>query len=227
MTMRLRALLILALFSATPSLGVVTFGVPVASAENQPAVLLTINSPASGTMVHPGQTVVLTVAAIGSASITRAAVIGEDPFGFSRTSATVPAQFSFTVPLRIASRRFDFTATGATAAGELVRSASIEIDVERPDLPRTLSTLLPVLVMGVTGERSPVIVTATFPDDSVVDVTRSSLVTYQVVDRNIATVDAEGIVTAGRPGQTSLTVTYALKAQTVRATLPVTVKGRR
>ena len=210
----------------TVLLGVVAFGIPAASAQDAPAVLLTITSPAPGTVVSPGQTVVLTVAAIGNASITYVAVVGEDPFGLSATSTTVPAQFSFTVPSRIASRPFDFTATGATVTGAPVRSAPIEIDVERPDLPRTLSTLLPSLTLGVTGERSPVVVTGTFPDDSVVDVTRSSHVTYQVADQNIATVDAEGVVTAVRPGSTSLTATYTLGAQTVRATLPVIVKSQ-
>ncbi len=214
MAMRPRALLILALLSPA-----------TAGAQDAPPALR-ITSPASGTVVHPGQTVVLTVTAIGNARIARAAVIGEDPFGLSATSSTVPARFSFTVPSRIASRPFDFTATGATAAGQLVRSASIEIDVERPDLPRTLTTLLPSLTMGVTGERSPVVVTARFSDDRVVDVTRSSRVTYQIVDQNIATIDAEGIVTAVGPGQTSLSVKYTLNAQTVRATLPVRVQAQ-
>src|SRR6185436_14095449 len=88
----------------TVLLGVLTFGMPVASAQDPPAVLLTITSPAPGTVVNPGQTVVLTVAAIGNASIAQVAVVGEDPFGLSTTSTTVPAQFSFTVPSRIASR---------------------------------------------------------------------------------------------------------------------------
>lgn len=208
-------------------LALATLSIATPSAQEPWPVLLTITGPAAGTAVSPGEAIVVTVAALGTASVTRAEVIGEQPFGMSGTPvANVPAQFTFTVPARIASRRFTFTAIGTTSAGQTIRSESIEVDVERAGLPGALSTLMPTVTMGVTGEESPVVLLATFPDNTVVDVTRSSRVSYQVVDPNIATVDSNGIITAVRSGSTSLTATYSLNGQSIRMTVPVTVKSQ-
>jgi hypothetical protein len=55
-------------------------------------------------------------------SFTSVGVIGWDPFGISdlATSATsVPAQFSFTVPVQIACGNYAFSADGTTASGTI------------------------------------------------------------------------------------------------------------
>jgi hypothetical protein len=127
------------------------------------------------------------------------------------------------IPAKLACRTYALTAVGTTTSGRDVESDPILIDVERPDIPTSISPLMPSINFSVLGEQSPVILVATFPDGSILEVTRSSSVTYFSSNTSIATVDANGMVTAVATGNASLTTTYTLNGQNVRATIPVRV----
>jgi hypothetical protein len=192
-----------------------------AGQQSQP--LLQITSPTAGTVVNPGQTMTVAVTSPASASFSQVAVIGEDPIGFSSIATSVPAQFSFTIPTDIACRTYMLTAVGTTASGQSAESATILIDVERPDLPTSLSALLPGITFEAQGEQSPAVILATFSDGSVLDVTESSNVAYSSSNTSIAMVDAAGTVTGVAAGSASVRATYTQGTQSVQVAIPVTV----
>lgn len=194
---------------------------PCLGQQNQPA--LQITSPTEGSVVNPGQTITVSVASPNNTSISQVGVIGEDPIGFSTLATSVPATFSMTIPTDIACRTFMLTAVGATPSGQSAQSATIIIDVERPDMPTALSTQIPGLSFEVLGEQFPLILFAKFPDGSILEVTRSSYVTYSSSNAAIATVDANGIVTGGSAGTATVTATYTLNGQSVTTAVPVAV----
>jgi hypothetical protein len=187
------------------------------------APTIQISSPASGTIVNPGQNVQVIVISPSDVTFTQVAVIAEDPIGFSIVQASVPVQFSFTIPANISCGSYSLTASGITTSGQSVSSDLILIDVERPDMPLSISTPTPVVTISTPGEESPISVVATFAGGSILDVTNSSNLTYSSSQTSIATVDANGIVTAVAPGQTSVLATYTQGNQSTQAGVGIIV----
>jgi hypothetical protein len=108
-----------------------------------------------------------------------------------------------------------------------MESAPIQIDIERPDLPVSLSTLASSsLFLETQGEIDRLIVLASSVDGSSrVDVTHSTLVTYVSSNPAIATVDSSGTVTAVAAGTISISVTYTLGSHNLQISIPVTVQN--
>ncbi len=89
--------------------------------------LLQITSPASGTVVHPGQVVVISVSA--DPSVSHVAIMGEDPLGFSQTTNGQPLHFQLTIPSNTTIGSYNVTAMGS-ADRSLVASAPISLQVD-------------------------------------------------------------------------------------------------
>jgi serine/threonine protein kinase len=190
---------------------------------------LEITSPAGGSIFNPSQTITLTVTSPANVSFTSVDVMGWPPFGKSDLATSVPAQFSFTVPVQIDCGNYAFSANGTTASHKLVDSAPIWLDVEPSDFPTSLVTsgwdealANPTLTFEV-GESAPLSVFAKFADGSVLNVSRSSFVTYTSSSRSVATVDKHGVVTAVASGSVSIKANYIVGADTRSLTIPVTV----
>ena len=83
---------------------------------------LEITSPAGGSIFNPSQTITLTVTSPANVSFTSVDVMGWPPFGKSDLATSVPAQFSFTVPVQIDCGNYAFSANGTTASHKLVDS---------------------------------------------------------------------------------------------------------
>jgi Bacterial Ig-like domain (group 2) len=179
-------------------------------AASQSTTQLQITSPASNAIVHPGQTLAITVVSPSNTGFSNVAVIGEDPIGFSNVANSLPAQVSLAIPANIACRRYMLTAVGSTSSGQNAQSPTILIDVERPDMPSALSTSISGISFQVIGEKGPMILLATFQDGSTLDVTESSNVAYASSNASVANIDPNGIVTAVAPGSASITATYTL-----------------
>ncbi len=192
-----------------------------AAQQNPPQ--LQISTPPDGTVVHPGETVSVTVTSPAGVAFSQVGVIGQDPLGLSDIATSVPATFSFTIPTDIRCGTYMLTADGTTASGESVESATILIDVERPDVPVSLSPLMPGITFEAQGEQSPVVVLATFSDGSILDVTRSSYLAYSSANTGIATVDSNGVVTGVSAGSTLVKAIYSLNGQSVELHVPVAV----
>jgi len=182
--------------------------------------LLAITSPTSGTVVSPGQTITVSVESPANTPFAIVGLLGGD-LGFLGAVRSVPAQFSVTIPADIAAARtYLLTANGRTVTGQNA-SATTLIDVERPDLPASISAQLSQIIFDVQGEDFSIVLVATFPDGKILDVTRSSKVTYSSSNPNVATVDAGGVVTSTGEGSGSITATYGPPNQNVQLTIPV------
>lgn len=186
---------------------------------------LQITSPTDGTIANPGQTLTVSVTSPGNASFSGVFLIGENPIGFSPSQTSVPAQFSITIPADTDAGPHMLTAMGTTTSGQTVQSATILIDVERPDMPVALSAQMPAsqVTLEALGQQFHAILFAAFSDGSVLAVTQSSYVAYSSSDTTIATVDNNGMVTGISAGTATITATYTLSGQSVQTTLSVTV----
>lgn len=203
-------------------LGTLMGSVPSPAQQGQP--VLQITSPAPNTIVNPGQTLSVTVTSPANAQLSQIAVVGETPIGSNSTASSVPTTFSLAVPNNIsACRAYMLTAVGTTTSGQFVHSATILVDIERADMPTAINPQIPSLTFKALGEQFPLALLGTFPDGSVLDVTESSYVTYSSVNTSVATVDANGMVTGGSAGSTTITATYTLNGQRVQTVVPVTV----
>ncbi len=190
-------------------------------------VALEIASPASGAIVNQGQTMSVSVKSPANVTFANVAVVGEGPVGTRMIQSSVPAQLSFTIPSDVASKSYMLTAFGTTASGQNAESDAILIDIERPDLPVSIAATMNTLSFEIPGHQFPLTLLGTFADGSVLDITRSSHVTYATANASSATVDAQGIVTSKGPGQTYITATYTLKGRSVRAKIPTELSPRR
>jgi hypothetical protein len=83
-------------------------------------------------------------------TFTNVGVVAESPIGMTTLASGVPAQFSLNIPANIACRRYIVTADGTTAAGQH-GSASVTIDVERPDMPTSIRAALPSVGFEAPG----------------------------------------------------------------------------
>jgi hypothetical protein len=198
----------------------IVVGLPVV-ANAQP--VLEISAPTAGSVINPGQTMTVNVTSPANVTFTKVGVVAESPIGMATTLASgVPAQFSLNIPTNIACRRYMVTADGTTASGQHV-STSVTIDVERPDMPSSIRTLLPWITFEAPGGRFWVKILGSFSGGSVLDVTASSNVVYVSSDATVATVSASGEVRAISAGAAVVTVTYGPSAQGILTTIPVSV----
>ena len=183
------------------------------------AQTLQITSPADGTVVSPGQVVVVTVAASGAQFNMVTLLARSFPNGNVLTSS--PYEFSIQIPSDNRLGRFVFTASGTTGPGQVFYSDPISIDVERPDAPISLSVNPSILTNMSVGNQSYIRdVQATFADGSTLNVENSDLTSFECDTPAVATVDANGMVNAIAPGVASIYVSYGgLSFQ-----VPVTVR---
>lgn len=176
--------------------------------------LLHILSPVSGLVVHPGQTVTITLAA--NSSVQRLVVVGQHPLGMARVAAggaagivaqgqgdARPQQFLLTIPSAIQPGIYRVTAVGRTSGGP-VESEALALTVERPDEPTRIWAEPSSIQFTHVGDRIPLRVLGVFADGSQTDLTRSSRTTFTSADPRVASITAEGVVTAAGEGKTSI-----------------------
>ena len=163
-----------------------------------------ITSPADGSPVNPGQTLIVSVSVSGAAPA-QLMVVGEDPIGFSQAFTSAPYQFSIQIPSDIQPGMYTLAAWGATASGDTIESEFISIDVERPDSPSSF-TVEPASLSLWIGDQTSLRLVGTYGDSSTVDLTKSTQTSYVSQSPNVATVTADGFVTALGPGSTQIVI---------------------
>ena len=175
---------------------------------------LRILSPASDSVVRPGQMVTISVAA--DASVEKLALIGQHPLGVGRIVSGGapgivtrgqgefrPIQFSLLIPVDTQPGIYRVTAMGRVS-GDDIESEAVTVDVEKSEEPRSIRTEPAVIHFEHVGDQIPVRVLGTFADDSREELTKSSKTTFTSADPRVATVTAGGVVTAVGPGKTSI-----------------------
>src|ERR1700722_14430132 len=187
------------------------------------AASLQITSPTSGSIVSPGQPMSVSVVSPANISFTQVAIIGEDPIGFSSIATQLPAQLSMSVPAVIACGSYMLTAFGTTGTGPSSQSATILVDVERSDLPLSLSAQQAGFTFETQGETAPVQILGTFSDGTILDVTESSYMAYGSSNTAVVTLDATGAATAVGPGNAWVSATYIVGSQLVQPFVQTTV----
>ncbi|HTD23781.1 MAG TPA: IPT/TIG domain-containing protein [Terriglobales bacterium] len=195
----------------------------LSAAQSQPT--LQITSPSDGAVVSPGQAITVNIVSLTGVTVSAVFVIAENPLLGSGPAHSTPAQLSVTVPSSLSSRSYTLTAIGATSAGQEVQSLPISVHVERPDPPTALTSGSPSVVLESQGQQMPVNISATFADASVMDVTESSNLRYSTSNGNVATVDANGMITAVAAGRASITAAYGGGSQNpLSVSVPITVE---
>jgi large repetitive protein len=192
--------------------------------------MLRIVSPASGTVVSPGQTV--TVAVSADPSVEKLVLMGQNPLGIAKTNSNAaagiwargegeasPQHFQLMVPVATRPGIYHVTAMGRTASGE-VQSEALLLDVERPQDPARIWAEPAMMHFTSRGDQIPLRVLGAYEGGTQAELTKSSKVSYTSQDPRIATVNAEGIVTAVNPGKTTISV----NTQSADYSIPVAVQ---
>ena len=185
---------------------------------------LQITAPAEGAVVYSGRPLTVTVDA--------------DPFAFEsvmvfspdterrRTVLTAPPyRFAVTVsPETPSGPHKTISAMGIPRFGGNPIHTGIDVDIERPDLPRQLKLNLEIIRFGFVGEETPQSVTGVFADGSLAGLEDSTYTSYTSDTPAVATVDWRGMVTAVAPGKANITITYAPPSiGKIAVRVPVTV----
>jgi hypothetical protein len=178
---------------------------------------LRILSPASGLVVRPGQTVTITVSA--DSAVQKLVLIGQHPLGMARLASDgaagtvaqgpaqgLPLQFLLTIPTAIRPGIYRVIAVGRTTSSGAVESKALAVDVERPDQPIRIWAEPSIIQFTHLGDQIPLRVLGAFADGSRTELTRSSRTTFASSDSRIASITAEGMVTAVQAGRTSILV---------------------
>src|SRR5260370_11538288 len=174
-------------------------------------------------MVKPGETLSVAVSSLSNTAFKQVFVMGEQLLPETRAVVAAPASFSILIPQGTRPGKYMLTAWGTTTANQVQASAPITVDVERMDLPTNLTANKTQVTFRSQGQKAPLRISGKFADGSVVDLTMSSNLAYTSSNTSVATVDNNGVVTAVAAGDASITATYGQGAQSVQASVPVTV----
>jgi len=192
----------------------------------------TILNPPSGSVVHPGDVVHIDAALDPGISI-----IG--PLFVMSDIESPGNSLSFSIP-KVETRTsvgslvgvHTLSLGGHVAGRQDPILATIDIDVEEPDMPvellagGNLARITPAVVQFYwTGMEQSLEFYARYPDGQVLNVTRSTYLTLQTANPDVAQSYEPGALTSVGPGQTMLVVTYMLGAKSAQISIPVIVKA--
>jgi len=173
---------------------------------------VTITSPATGSVVAPGETI--SVVATGSGSADRfifAAGSARIPLVSDTQSGTSSSSFAYTVPDE-AVGLVSIAVMGLGAAGAFAID-TVSVIVE-PTAALTGLSVYPEQVVVSAGNAVPFTLTGLYADGIERDLTGASGIGYAVTDPGVAGVNAEGEVVGIAEGETTLTVTYRSQTAT-------------
>jgi hypothetical protein len=182
---------------------------------------LRITSPADQAIVHPGESLTVTVeTSPPTGAFQLVYLVGFEPIGFSKEKLNAPPyRFTVQIPTHISPREYLVTAVGSPSPGHLVNSRPITIVVERSDPPARLR-VEPAILDLLLSQQGYLRVLGEFAEGTTTDLTQSSRIAYASSTPAVATVKA-GIVTPVAPGSGKIIISYG----TVRAEVQLTVRG--
>jgi hypothetical protein len=190
----------------------------------QTAPPITITSPANGAVVTPGQSVAVSVRVSSGSYPSGIAIIGQDPLGAVGPQLGSALTFNLTIPTVVAPGPYSVTAMGVNSAGALVSSTPVNLNVERLDIPTTLTVQPSSVNFRFAGDSTPLTVTGTFPGGMLLNITHSSQLTLTSANSSVATAQY-GLVTATGPGTTNVSVRYGALTAQIPVTVPTLIRG--
>jgi Big-like domain-containing protein len=200
-----------------------TFEPASVAALPQTEPVIQIKEPAPGSVVNPGQTLTVKVISPTPALFAELALMGEAPIGFAGTISQLPGEFLVSIPKDIDLGSHRLTVEGTPRSGREPIFAAVEIDVERSDVPISMSAMLSGINLDSPGEQIPLEVLVHYLDGSTYPATSSSRVSFSSANTEVATVDASGQVTAVAPGIGLITVKYTQGDNKLSIGVPVQV----
>lgn len=160
--------------------------------------------PGDGT-VFLGQTVNVAVAV--APGVQGVGLLTENPLPEAKAGGS-PTQFTVQVPADARPGPYRLTAIGSLS-GSLIKSAPVTVHIERNEDP-ILIRVEPTFLQFLTGgEKLPLRVVGNYADGSRTVITESVRTHYHSANQAVATVSAQGLVTAVAPGKTNIDVTSA------------------
>jgi hypothetical protein len=179
---------------------------------------ITITTPASGSVVTPGQTLQVSVNVSAGSQFNAIQVIGED-IGITPPKQTPPYSFALTIPNDIIGPK-NITALGIIGQDNGVFSQPVIVDVEIPTPLANLDITPSQISFTFVGNQATLTVFGTFADGTQANIRHSSNTSYATNDTTVATVNG-GVVTAVGAGTTSIIVKYG----GLSVSVPVAVLG--
>jgi hypothetical protein len=183
---------------------------------------LTITSPAEGTVVHPGETIIVNVApgsgpfqsvgALVPGYMTGSLLLKSPPYQFTFIVATLSLQ---TESAKIKSGPNPISVMGFTASGE-VFAQPVYIDIEPIDSPKRIFAEEQIGLTLSVGQEGLARVFGEYSDGSTVNLTQSSFTTYELSSPGVASVTKEGYIKGVAPGSTNLVIRNRDKLAMVR-----------
>ncbi len=196
----------------------------------------TILNPRNGAVVRPGE--ILHIDAVLDAGIPplRAGVIGELGIANEIRDAA-PYSFTISIPEDGDIGVHTFHLAGARPGQNWDELASVDVDVEEPDLPVELcgsdgssfpagSNRFPLSFLGL-GRENRISVLGKFPDGKDVDITKSTHLTSESENPAVVRAYEEGSITSMGLGETAVVYTYTLGGQAKQLTVHVRVEASR
>jgi hypothetical protein len=184
---------------------------------------LRIDAPRDGAVVFAGETLRVSVSSPDRTRFVGVVVVIEDLDDVEMETTSLPAHFTVKIPKSIASGVYGLNAMGGRANGELV-VVTIDVDIERRDMPRAIAPRLPKVYLEKKGETREIGLVGEFGIGDFVDVVKSSRVTFESSNTAVATVDAEGTVTAVGSGRAAVVAWYGPRDRGVNVSIPVEVR---
>jgi hypothetical protein len=177
---------------------------------------VTITSPAPGTTVTPGQTLTVTVEPNTGVSVDSVLLVGPD---VAQRDDGPPFTFSFPIPITWVGP-YVLTAAGSNKSGEYFSSNSVALSVE-PQATLQSVKVVPVEVALVgLGDFARIHVLGYYSDGVARDVT--ALSQFQSADPQIASIAADGLVTANSLGATAITASLSAMGADARVVVSST-----
>lgn len=196
-------------------------GCPILAEAQQPSIA--IIAPAPGSIITSGDIISVTVVASTPSLFSAIQVVGED-IGDSLPIVTPPFVFSLTVPKNIVGQK-KLKAYGLLKSGGDVTSPPVVIDIE-PSVPIIALLSSPESVgFQFVGEQRLITISGRLNDDSPLYLGKSSQLTMDSGDPNVAVVNTNGIITATGTGKTDILATYGTASVLIPVSVPTTVRG--
>jgi len=168
---------------------------------------LTITAPTNNTQVQPGQTVKFTVTMNPATDFGAVALIGTSPLGLmGGQMAAASVALSATLPTDLKPASYTVAAIGFTTVGTEVISQPVTLMVGTT--PGSVTVTPSQMFFKSIGAQLPALAGGTLSDGTIEDFTESPLVTWKSSNTKVATVSADGLVTAAGNGTATVTAQY-------------------